>query len=285
MAIIPQFFKDSVVAIGTADKKWFATGFVVARKNADGGYNTFLVTNKHVFENDNGMPLWEKIILRFNLQNKIEAKDYLVTLIDNKGSKQYSVNKNDQTDVASMLINPNVLENDLGGLSAFSLDDGMTLTQNQMLDNDVSEGALVYMLGFPTGIVGFNSKVPLCRLGCISKISDVSDNNSFLVDIQNFPGSSGSPIINRLEMLALEGSKSFNKTSLIGIVSAYVPYEDVLFSRQTGKIMQKVSENSGIAVAFNVDAIKETVEIEFNRVLTKLKAVSPNSVDPNIGKE
>ena len=54
MAIIPQIFNDAVVAIGATDekgeKKWLATGFVVARKNENGGYNTFLVTNKHVLE-------------------------------------------------------------------------------------------------------------------------------------------------------------------------------------------------------------------------------------------
>ena len=57
MAIIPQGYSDAVVAIGTinnqGNKVWFATGFVVARKHELGGYNTFLITNKHVLDTGN----------------------------------------------------------------------------------------------------------------------------------------------------------------------------------------------------------------------------------------
>ena len=69
MAIIPQIYNDAVVAIGVmkkdGSKAWCATGFVVARKNEDGGYNTFLVTNKHVL--DDGSKI---ILLRFNIAEK-----------------------------------------------------------------------------------------------------------------------------------------------------------------------------------------------------------------------
>lgn len=281
MAIIPQFFKDSVVAIGTIDKRWIATGFIVARKNENGGYNTFLVTNKHVFEDKNGKPKLSDVTIRFNLINKIDAKDYLIKLIDSHEIKQYSVHPNPSTDVACKLINPTVLEKDLGGLSAFVFENSISLTQNEMLQNGITEGSIVYMLGFPSGIVGLNSKVPLCRMGCISNISEPNGNNSFFVDIQNFPGSSGSPIINRPELVSLKGTNSYERTSLVGIISAYVPYEDSLVSLQTGKVMQKLSENSGIAIAYNVDSIRETVEIEFQRVSNK-KVILPNKENPKV---
>ena len=282
MALIPQSFKDAVVAIG-ANGKWVATGFVVARKNENGGYNTFLVTNKHVFEKEDGLVNSNEITLRFNLHNRIDAKDFYAKVIK-KDEKHYSVHPNPNVDVAAMLLNGAILKNDLGELSAFLFENEVSLTRKDMIDNDVLEGSLVYMLGFPSGIVGLNSKVPLIRLGCISRISDVGVNDPFLVDIQNFPGSCGSPIINRLESIHLKGSKFFQKTSLVGIVSGYLPYEDLLISAQTGKVMEKISENSGIAVAFGVDCIKEVVEIEFSRV-SKNEVLSPNEQNPNIHEE
>ena len=268
MAIIPRFYKDAVVAIGIRNSRtkilWIATGFVVARANESGSYNTFLITNKHVFEKEDGTVPNRSLVFRFNLKDSINAKDYDVEIMSEDGKKFYSVHKNKKTDVAAMIINPNVLMHDLGDLSVFPLDN-ISLTRQEMIDNEVVEGALVYMLGFPSGIVGLNSKAPLCRLGCISRITEPSPDGDYLIDIQNFPGSSGSPIINRIELNHLTNTKSFNKTALVGIVSAYLPYQDTLISSQTGKPMEILNENSGLAIVFDVDSIKQTVEIESAR--------------------
>ena len=278
MAIIPQIYNDAVVAIGILDKNgnktWLATGFVVARKNEDGGYNTFLVSNKHVL--DYGR---KDLILRFNVAGKIDAKDYAVSLIDNKGNKTLSVHPS--ADVACVISNPGILNSDLGKISAFELDE-LTLTRQQMLDNEVVEGAIVYSLGFPSGLVGLDSKVPLCRMGCISKIKEPVNGKGYLLDIQNFPGSSGSPIINRIEINHLKGTKSYNSTRLIGIIASYIPYRDELISKQTGKTMQILQENSGIAIAYDVDSIKEAVELEFNRVKKLHSKVEANTVAPTV---
>ena len=144
------------------------------------------------------------------------------------------------------------------------------------------EGSIIYSLGFPSGLVGVDSKVPLCRMGCISKIKEPCDVNGYLLDIQNFPGSSGSPVINRIEANHLKGTKAYNSTRLIGIMAKYIPYRDVLISRQTGKEMQIIQENSGIAVAYDVNLIKETVEIEFARIKALSVKVEANATDPAI---
>lgn len=276
MAIIPQGYSDAVVAIGTinnqGNKVWFATGFVVARKHELGGYNTFLITNKHVLDTGN-----KHIILRFNIPGKIDSKDYAATLLDDGGNKKFSIHP--ESDVACLLLNGSILSSDLGYLSAFHLDD-MTLTREQMIDNDVIEGSIIYSLGFPSGLVGVDSKVPLCRMGCISKIKEPYNTNGYLLDIQNFPGSSGSPIINRIEANHIVGTKVYNSTRLIGIMASYIPYQDVLISRQTGKDMQIVQENSGIAVAYDVNSIKETVELEFARVKALTNKVEANENNP-----
>lgn len=276
MALIPQVFEDAVVAIGIENKNkkiWLATGFIVARKNENGGYNTFLVTNKHVF---NG---YKNLLIRFNIAGKIDAKDFNLDLVDEHNQKLYSPHPNPEVDVACILLNPTVLSQELGGLSAFELDD-VSLTRDQMLENDVIEGTTVFSLGFPSGLVGINTKSPLCRMGCISRIKERVNSNGYLLDIQNFPGSSGSPIINRIDFNCLTGTKSYNRTALIGIIASYIPYKDVLYSKQTGLDMQIIQENSGIAIAYDVDAIKETVELEFQRVKLLQKVVESNEESP-----
>ena len=65
-------------------------------------------------------------------------------------------------------------------------------------------------------------------------------------------------------------------------MAKYIPYRDVLISRQTGKEMQIVQENSGIAVAYDVNAIKETVEMEFARIKALTVKVEANATDPAI---
>lgn len=278
MAIIPQIFNDAVVAIGITDKngekKWVATGFIVARKNEKGGYNTFLVTNKHVLEC--GL---SELLLRFNVAGKIDAKDYPMDLKDKEGNCVYSTHPT--ADVASVFLNASVLSADLGNISAFVLDE-LALTREQMIENEVVEGTIVYTLGFPSGLVGVDSKVPLCRMGCISKIKETVNGEGYLLDIQNFPGSSGSPVINRIESNHLKGTKQFNSTRLIGIIASYIPYIEELISKKTGKTMQVLQENSGIAIAYDVDSIKETVELEFARVKAMETRVKANSIDPTV---
>lgn len=280
MALIPQIYEDAVVALGInneGQKSWVATGFIVARKNEMGGFNTFLVTNKHVFKEFNNM------LVRFNIAGKIKAKDYNINLINN-GIAVYSVHPNPNVDIACTLINPNLLSKELGGLSAFELDQ-MSLTWQGMMDNDVIEGTSVFSLGFPSGLVGIDTKAPLCRMGCIARNKEIINGAGYLIDIQNFPGSSGSPIINKIDINCLDGTVSYNKTVLIGILAGYIPFRDTLYSRQTGKNMQIVEENSGIAIAYTVDAIKEVVEIEFSRVKQLEAKVAPNTENPAIEDE
>lgn len=275
MALIPQIYEDAVVALGieqNGQRIWVATGFIVARKNENGGYNTFLVTNKHVF---NG---FDYLLVRFNIVGKITAKDFRIQL-KHGFSIDYSSHPNPAVDVACILIDPNTLSNELGGLSAFDLDE-MSLTWQDMIDNDIIEGTSVFSLGFPSGLVGIDTKAPLCRIGCIARNKEKVNCEGYLIDIQNFPGSSGSPVINKIDANCLRGTKTLDKTVLIGVLASYIPYKDTLFSRQTGLDMQIIQENSGIAIAYTVDAIKEVVELEFNRVKQFEKNVQPNVEDP-----
>lgn len=65
--------------------------------------------------------------------------------------------------------------------------------------------------------------------------------------------------------MSLLGTSSNFNANLIGILSAYIPYKDVMISQQTQEIRMVQTENSGLTVVHPVDRIKEVVLLEWDR--------------------
>ncbi len=269
MAIIPLFFMEAVVALGIDlqdnQKHWIGTGFLVSSKEQynPNATNVYIITNKHVVKNQHCL------YVRFNNNNAIGVKDLPMSLIGKGGIKNYSEHPNPNVDIVAIQINTYlILRNNLN-LSHFNLDDH-SLMLNQMKNTGVCEGSLVYALGFPMNLVGNDVKAPLCRLGCISRVADAFVNpqaaETFLVDAQSFPGNSGGPIISRPECISINGTPINNSANLIGILSAYIPYRETLYSGQTGIERMIQEENSGLTIVHPVDRIKEVVELERKRI-------------------
>ncbi|MBR4685964.1 MAG: trypsin-like peptidase domain-containing protein [Candidatus Methanomethylophilaceae archaeon] len=266
MTIIPKQFIDSVVSIGIRkgeSSEWIGTGFIVGYKEKDGpdgnSYSLYLITNKHVAS---AAP---HVIVRFNLKNG-KVKDYDLDFTINN-SNNYT--PHDKGDVIACLINPKVLETDQSEIGIISLAEN-TLTVNEMELNGISEGSIVYTLGFPLGLVENNRKAPICRMGCLSRTFNKNDDEPYyLIDAQVFPGNSGGPVIYRPDIMSIKGTKSYSKSALIGILYAYLPYQTKLMDVQTKQIVSIISENSGLTKVCPVDYIKEVVEIERDRINTK----------------
>lgn len=268
MAIIPSFFLNAVVAIGIdgndGQKYWIGTGFIVGRKESDNPAMStyYIITNKHVIEQR------KCVYVRFNSLDGTLVKDYQVNLYDDKGAPMFSAHPHDKTDVIALQILPQTLINDKSIWGAFDLTDH-ALTLEQMQSTGVEEGSLIYALGFPMNLVD-PIKVPICRLGCVSRVTDAfllkSQTPVFLVDAQAFPGNSGGPIVSRPEQVSISGTPCNASSNLIGILSAYIPYREVLYSRQTGRDRMSTEENSGLTIVHPVDRIKEVVELEWARV-------------------
>lgn len=266
MALIPEFYLNSVVSIGVMDVKeqqlhWIGTGFFIYRKLADkdkqsnGDAIPFLVTNKHVISNKN------LIYIRLKSKNSNKLHTVPVDLIVN-GEKIYREHSNPQIDIAIIQISGDFLKQNNILFCGFDIDEN-AMTSSVLRKNGIDEGTLIYMLGFPMGLVNENSLFPVCRLGCIARMNEaqINDTKNFLADIQNFPGNSGSPIINKIEINTLEGTKNLNKTVLIGIVHSYIPYQETLLNTQTNQIVEIRSENSGIANVHPVEFIREIVDL------------------------
>lgn len=288
MAIIPSFFMDAVVALGVelsnGQKHWVGTGFLVGRKEKEHPEKStvYIITNKHVVKDQ------RLLHVRFNNADSVGVKDLRMPLIIDK-EKIYSEHPIADVDIVAIQILPQVIIDNHLSLSFFDEDDHC-LTLAQMKETGVDEGNLVYALGFPMNLVNDSIKAPICRLGCISRVADafVSDKPvcSFLVDAQTFPGNSGGPIVSRPEHMSIQGTPKNENANLIGILSAYIPYRETLFSRQTGRDRMVQEENSGLTIVHPVDRIKEVVELEWQRIENKRVVNEPASLpEPHDEKE
>lgn len=270
MAIIPSFFMDAVVSLGVNrpgepnKKLWVGTGFLVGRKETnDPNHSTiYVITNKHVIENQ---PM---LYVRFNHVGNTGVKDLIMPLIHKDGSPLYSLHPNGLVDVVAIQIIPKVIIQNNLSLNYYDLDKH-AVTLSQMEKTGINEGNLIYALGFPMNLVHDSIKTPICRLGCISRVADAFSNptkaTQFLVDAQTFPGNSGGPVVSRPEYVSIDGTPHNTKANLIGILSAYIPYQETLFSRQTGRNRMIQEENSGLTIVHPVDRIQEVVELEWQR--------------------
>ena len=269
MAIIPSFFMDAVVALGierpNKSKYWVGTGFLVGRREeSDPEQSTvYIITNKHVVKNQ------KLLYVRFHSNGEAGVKDLPMPLVDKDDVPIYSKHPVEDVDIVAIQIIPQVILDNKLSLSFFDLENH-ALSLDQMKATGVDEGSLIYSLGFPMNLVNNSVKAPICRLGCISRVADAFVNPAvadlFLVDAQTFPGNSGGPIVNRPEHISIDGTPHNTSANLIGILSAYIPYRETLYSRQTGRDRMIMEENSGLTIVHPVDRIKEVVEFEWARV-------------------
>ncbi len=266
MALIPPFFLDCVVAIGfvTNDEvRYAATGFLVGHLVGEGAeisdrkYRLYLVTNRHVFEGK------DVAMLRFNPSDNLAAKVYDLQLRNAEGQAQWQRHPDDAVDLAVQSINAELLRKD-GIQFSFFASDSHILPFSKAADEGLSEGDSVFVLGFPLGQVGKERNYVIVRQGVIARVRDALAGTSqeFLVDASIFPGNSGGPVVTRPEAMAIEGTRSSGKAWLIGVVSSYVPYQDVAISVQTDRPRVIFEENSGLAAVIPIDKALEVIGIE-----------------------
>ena len=263
MAGIEKSFLKSVVALGISTptpkdkdhKHWVGTGFLVGFHHEKD--EVYLITNKHVVQDQ------EVLFIRFNTLDGAPANDFPLQIKDDKGVVQFSFHPNPQIDIVAVSLNLDLLKSSNSSFDFYDLEKDV-YTLEQMENNQLHEGSLVYALGFPMNLVDQDRQYPICRLGCISRISnafDIDNAVDFLVDAQTFPGNSGGPIVSRAEC-----ATSNQKMVLLGILRAYITYQEALFSMQTGRQRSMMEENSGLTIVHPVDRILEVVEFERKRI-------------------
>ena len=282
MALIPPFFADCVVAIGTNDTKgnryWIASGFFygVPTSQRTRAEQVYLVTNRHVLAD------LDHADLRCNPRADDKyAREFQLTLFD--GQKPlWFVHPDDDVDVAVVPINFDVLI-ESGMQVAYFHSEQHSATIDSLKSLGVTEGDFAYVLGFPMGLVGQHRNTVIVRSGTLARIRDAlaRASNIFLVDAFVFPGNSGGPVILKPEAIAIAGTQAQTMPYLIGVVQAYVPYDDVAYSAQTGRPRVVFEENTGLAAVHPVDYILETITARRTPRLERraLPQVSPRPPD------
>lgn len=263
MALVPTFYIDCVVAIGTivqGQQRWIGTGFLfgdLIQKTEDdtNRYNVYLVTNKHVLSN------LDLLSVRFNPQDEQSAKDYPVSLKGKDGNTHWTGHPDPDIDVAVLPLNINHVRTE-GMKCNFFQSDKHVYNIPDLISNEASEGDFIYIMGFPMGIVAVDRQHVFVRSGIISRIKDLFEGRSkdFVVDAFVFPGNSGGPVITKPEMQSLLGTKASNNSRLIGIVKSYIPYTDIAISQQTNRPRLIFEENTGLTKIEPVDHIIATIE-------------------------
>jgi len=111
-------------------------------------------------------------------------------------------------------------------------------------------------------MIGEKRNFVIVKQGVIARIRDTlaGHTKEFLVDASIFPGNSGGPVVSRPEMIAIQGTKANGNASLLGVVSSYVPYQDVAISMQTKRPRIIFEENSGLASIVPVDYLLEIID-------------------------
>jgi hypothetical protein len=267
MAVLPPSFLDCVVAIGfgktKSKRRYSATGFIYGRSTHENetnqSYWLFLVTNRHVFENEN------EIWLRFNTIGNEAAKEIKITLITKKGETLFKTHPNQEIDLAVISLNANYLKQLGIRFGCFCNDKHVTKIFNST-ENEICEGDSVFVLGFPMGLIGKERNFVIVRQGIIARIGDtlLQKSNEFLIDTTIFPGNSGGPVVFKPELGFIKGTKGRTKASLVGVVSSYLTYRDVAISGQTNQPRVIFEENSGLTSVVPIDYLDELIETGYH---------------------
>ncbi len=262
MALIPPKYLNAVVALGIPKEgnevQYIATGFLYGhplRKRAhdrEQNFRVFLVTNRHVIEGS------DVIVARFNRPLNSPSQIFSIESKAEDGSPRWTTHPGD-ADVAVIPIPIEILEQYRIEVEVFRGNE--EAISREEARQRISEGDGVFVLGFPMGLAGEERNYTIVRHGTIARIQDwFQGNPDILIDSFIFPGNSGGPVVTKPEQIRITNTQSIMRALLIGMVSSYIPYEEVAISEQTGQRRMVFQENSGLAVVVPIDVIQETVD-------------------------
>ncbi len=238
-----------------------ATGLLIGfltENNADPAlrrYRIFLLTNRHVFSNQT--QLW----LRFDKKDNGNTQRFPVLLKDENGIK-WLAHENERVDLAMVTISPDFLNSN--GIDWIFINEEFFAYPDNLSEIGIELGDSVFLAGFPLGISGTVRNFAIVRSGCIARFDQeiVESAGCFLIDATVFPGNSGGPVFSRPEPVSLVNTKAVDSIYLLGIVSGYKIYQEVLYSHQSNPpiVAGATIENSGLATVVPMNFAKDIYE-------------------------
>ncbi len=265
MPLLNSLNLKTLVAIGKEKEGKFschATGFLVgflAKKSKDPEkrrYYIFLVTNRHVFENE------KSVDLRFNTTDG-GLKIFKQNLFSKEGKSKWLAHRFKKVDLALLNISPEALSKNKIDYS-FVVEELFAYSRYSTKNFKaigIEIGDPIFVLGFPLGLSGKIQNFPCVKWGIISRTDKeiIRENKSFIIDSSIFPGNSGGPVIFRPTTTSLEKTKPVKTPYLIGVVSGYLPYVEKLYTHQTKSpmVVSTSRENSGLTFVVPMDFARQ----------------------------
>ena len=249
MSLLPPDWRETVVAIGSRDRKGkftaHSTGFLVGTKEdgSGGADEIFLVTNRHVFDRRSS------VIVRFG------DKEIEIHLKGNEGNI-WTNHKNRNVDIAVVII-PEKERRRLKLSIMYSPENELAPTDIMEREN-ITVGNEVFVLGFPLGIAGVGKNFPIVRNGIIARLDEeILKSHCYYVDVAIYGGNSGGPVISKPE------PPTVNELYVIGVVSAFVPDRQTLYGVRNGVYEPRMDiyQNANLGVIVPIEYVLETIEL------------------------
>ena len=119
-------------------------------------------------------------------------------------------------------------------------------------------GAPLLLLGFPLGLRSIEQSLPIARKGIVAR----SDSDGLIADAFVFPGNSGGPVVYVPTFKTGQGLTSplVAEEMLVGMVQAFIPYQEPAIGLHTKRVRVIFEENSGLAQLIPVNAIIELLD-------------------------
>jgi len=209
-----------------------------------------LVTNKHVIED------LDELYIRFNQGSGSGSERFRMLLKSEDDAHLFRIS--DKYDVAVTRFPGHTLRE--SGAEFTPIPEQAMLDFAGLEATRIAGGETVFTLGFPMGLAGSERKYAIVRGGVVARLDReiVENTGGFLIDCAVFPGNSGGPVILPTEMHTLgPNEEPRTRVHVIGIVSGYLPYEDVAVSAQSNMPRVSFVENSGLAGVVPLDAVHE----------------------------
>jgi hypothetical protein len=250
--------KESIVFLGFIEnghERVVGTGFLIQVENI-----FHLVTAKHVVENN-----FENLFVFLNSKQFQKPSAKPLKLIYDGGFK-WIRHKNPDVDIA---ILPFLLGND---------DKVKFIPDSLMLKNlsEIHELIDVFYVSFQPGLNDFKKDGgvdPIIRKGVISRMNN---DDTFFIDGSAFPGNSGSPVFLFPTPVKINSNGVMiggpMNVQLLGVMGAYISYQDVAISQQTKKPKVIFEENTGLSLIYSTKSLSELIESdEFRNQIELIK--------------
>jgi hypothetical protein len=209
-----------------------------------------LVTNKHVVED------LDELYIRFNQGSGSSSERFRMVLkLENEDDL---FRASERYDIAVTPFPGDAVRK--AGADFTPIPEVAMLDFDGLKSKHIAGGDTVFTLGFPMGLAGDERKYAIVRAGVVARLDQeiVEKTGGFLIDCAVFPGNSGGPVVLPTEIHTLGPDDTpRRRVHVIGIVSGYLPYEDVAISAQSRQPRVSFVENSGLASVVPLDAVHE----------------------------